>query len=714
MIFIAAAWIGFALLFIGLGMFGFALFRFSMRDAGTLQTAFLCLWVGWCLSIAFLQVWHLVRPVNIAALGVLGGLSLVGWWLGRQRVFAWARKRSWKRFAIGVLASLAAGVGIESQVIRLPLIYDTLLYHWQATLWNSKYPIVLGLANLHDRFGFNSSHFLYTALVDFGPLTDYSVFFANAFLAWALLMYLVFSAGCLLRKPKSLLPHIFDLLLIPAALDWVMGDATGSYSPDWPTFAVGVMLASQLFHWMWREPDQREDAFTLVVLSLLAAVGVTIKLSFGVFGGAFWLFALLLWVKKNGTYRNAWCEWKTWLTAIGVWFGVAGVWAARGIILSGYPFYPISFLGFPVAWKISITRVYYQQALILGFAREVGSHWTESLFGWDWFPNWLLYFSSISTTILGTIGIVFLVSIVWIRLRKKNHLSLASGSRPAFSRGLFLLPPGIGAIAWFISGPAIRFSGSIFWVFYAGGITLIYDHLCHHLQKFRRMRVALVYFSIAFVYLCVTCVNFRWIQPEWSLPKNVSMEMKTGSFEPVSIDAVTVYVANWSELCFNHPILCTPTYNSGLRLFTPGSVKKGFWSDPNLETPFHPGLDGKGPLGADIISGLVFDPQHMANKMENFAHILIYSDKKMQVQAAFFPWEIKEGDQKITSIPLLIRVNGKTAYRLTMQAGKPVDEKLDLVPGANEFTLLLDPGEVNMARDNTRDLSASISTITFH
>ncbi|MFR9166106.1 MAG: LIC_10190 family membrane protein [Dysgonomonas sp.] len=54
--------------------------------------------------------------------------------------------------------------------------YDSIYYHWQQIMWNETYPVIPGLANLEDRFGFNSNYLLISSVFSLRFLTGNGVY----------------------------------------------------------------------------------------------------------------------------------------------------------------------------------------------------------------------------------------------------------------------------------------------------------------------------------------------------------------------------------------------------------------------------------------------------------------------------------------------------------------------------------------------------------
>jgi hypothetical protein len=676
---ILAAWTFFLAVFTGIGLLACRIFRPRQVDSETLLLRF---WTGWCLTIGFLQLWHLFMPVNWLPLAILSSLSLPGWWLERRSLLAWLRSLSPKQIWMGALVALISALWVANQSLKVPLIYDTLLYHWQNTIWNSKYPLVIGLGDLHTRFAFNDSHFLYTALVDVGPLVNNSLFIANGLLAYTLVLYLFSSAAHLLKPGSSFIPHLFDALLIPTAASWVIGQYTSGYSPDWPIFALGVVIASQLLRWSYSKGGSNQDPLHLFNILLWTAAGISIKVNFAIFGGLMAVLAFALWVQKQGNFKSALQRWRI-LPAIGAVPAVIFLtWIFRSILLSGYPFYPSMLGGLQVPWRIPSYRIYLDLALIKALPRLPGWHWTEALYGWDWLKNWMSFQSPMFPRLLIASLLFSLAGMLTLRHAPKENRV----------RWLFLLPSLIAAIFWFFSGPVYRYSGALFWVFLAGAAVLFYENIRAAISP--KARPYASFALVAFVFLFCSPWNTilpGLIYPKFPIPNEDEYIIKR-NYSSVDVDSIKVYQPTSGELCYNHALACTPYFNNGLRLRNPENVREGFWIDPNVQTYFPAGFSGTAPVGADIIYGAHYFADENVFKIASTAHFLVYSDHEQSVTLSFTPLKLLVQDSTGSAWMTGVRLNSQSFALLDLKPGEPVTLKLPLLKGANALTFLTGSG----------------------
>src|SRR5262249_11271856 len=62
-------------------------------------------------------------------------------------------------------------------------------------------------------------------------------------------------------------------------------------------------------------------------------------------------------------------------------------WGLRGVILSGYPFFPGSLLGFPVDWRVPAAWADVQAQVVRSWARMPWGTAPETA-GWHWLGGW--------------------------------------------------------------------------------------------------------------------------------------------------------------------------------------------------------------------------------------------------------------------------------------------------------------------------------------
>ena len=389
--------------------------------------------IGFCLLLAPLALIHLFAPINQVIAVLLAVFGLV--WLARNRPpLKLTKSTLWFSVVVLALAVLAA---------RHALGGDDGLYHIQAAKWYSTYAVVPGLANLHSRFGFNSSYYLYAALFSWLPGG------AAHYVAGPLWI------GVLGLSLNSR----FGKLFVVSLAIWAVYVST--LSNDFPIFLLTLVMGFALF----QSVQHRKQNISYLIL--LAFLGSTIKLSFVFF--AFPAVGLILYLDKP-SLKNIIAP-----SLLGVLFGL--IWMIHGIYLSGYPLYPFTVAQLNVDWRLPESVAVLEQAWVTAWAKAPGTVTTQ--IDWNWLPEWWRYSSFNLNASIPLIFGLFALPFCVIR-------------RP---RILFFVPLAIGLAFWFLTAPDIRFAAGMLWLLVAA---LLYSAIPEKWDRF-----FLTSFLIVGVILCL-------------------------------------------------------------------------------------------------------------------------------------------------------------------------------------------------------------------
>ena len=259
---------------------------------------------------------------------------------GSLRRLSWENggKQSGGRLFLAVLVLLMA-YGTSRGYMHV----DTGLYHAQAIRWIEEYGVVPGLGNLHSRFAYNSAAFS-------------SVCHLWACAGWpggswtgehACRTGLSGVAGgnqCCgldrLAKQKRVL--VSDFVRV-GAIYYLTVLYREMVSPASDYFAM-LLLFYILIAWLDLLERREASVTPYALLSLLLVFTITVKLSAAV---------MLLLVLKPAVMLLKEKRWKEIALYIGLGVLTALPWLIRGVLISGWLFYPFTFLDlFPVDWKI--------------------------------------------------------------------------------------------------------------------------------------------------------------------------------------------------------------------------------------------------------------------------------------------------------------------------------------------------------------------------
>lgn len=359
-----ASWLCISAMLLGLGFGLIAIARFDRPHSQPFSTAF---WLGFAVVLAFLQCWHFLFRISVAPWILLSLLAVPGLWKSRNtfaKVFAGRRKHR-----ITLALSLLALVYVANRSLGPCLAFDSGLYGQPAVNWFVSYPVVPGLANLQERIGFNNSIFLFYAMLDHGFWHGRSNQLVNGLLLSALLLQIIWSGRRVLgRRSSQLGPDLFDtVLLIPAmfiAIDPQFYNIASVVTD--PAVAILMFVsASRLLRVLWDSSSNPSlDGFFIIVTG---AAALTLKLSALAFVTTAGLLVCWNWSRGPGNFVSS-------IRKAGVRSSLAaailiGPWLLHGLILTGYPVYPMTVGALNVDWKVPESVAANERGFIKEFAR---------------------------------------------------------------------------------------------------------------------------------------------------------------------------------------------------------------------------------------------------------------------------------------------------------------------------------------------------------
>ncbi|NND98123.1 MAG: hypothetical protein HKN47_12420 [Pirellulaceae bacterium] len=576
MLSVAASWLLLSLMFFGLGRLACRLLRLGRpgRDG-----AILTFWMGWGVAIVLLQLWHFQFTVDyrifliVAVLGTLG-LALDAKMLSRNAAGWWADTDRNTRIRVSLVVLLVVAFW-SSLAIGPPLRTDTANYHLTAVRWNTEYPVIPGLGNLHGRLAFNNSSFLYAAMLDVGPWHHRSHHLAHGLMAVVTILYFLSSVPAAFRADdKRFVIHLVRAFCFPIALLFTYKGTT-SFQPDLLTFLIGLLVSTVLLELLCEESSgdkaaKQRTAFSVFAICFLSSVGLTVKLSFLPLGFLASVIALVVaWrqlIATPSSHRFAFVG----LFLICSCSAVAALvpWAARGVMLSGYVAFPSTVGAFDVPWRVPEAGAKEMHDAIVGFARRMGPDYRESLGNWNW----------VGGAIVRELGHVLEFTIplacVAFSLLGVYRFRNSDQRRPKHSNRVwwFLLPSLAAFLFMLVTAPIPRFAGAAIWVMAIGTMALSLDRMERSspaFQKSFRMTMALgVLLLIAGV-----AKSSRYtggVDSAVGLSPTPLGEFTLRQTE----SGLPVYVA--AEFGWDGPLPNTPYFDPSLALIQEGDLGSGF------------------------------------------------------------------------------------------------------------------------------------------
>ena len=438
---------------------------------------------------------------------------------------------------------------------------DTESYHIQCIKWIQEWGTVPGLANLHERYGFNSGWFAFAAL--FTPqhtVYNYYTLANGVFSVW-ISVYLLQAAfpGRQEAGRAGSLPLACFAVLITALFCWPMirgNAATANY--DFITTGLVIVGLVELIrltqtgrYWKSLLPEGVVWPFFLFTVRIIN-------------------FPLLLFSLPALVYLIRGKSYRLLIPCLLLAAGLVLPFLLRNVLLSGFLFFPAYQIDlFSVDWKAdpALTKelVHY-----IKYFNRINNIFlpirkTAQLRFADWFPLWFRYLSFADKLVLagGLAGYGR-----WV-MRQKGW------GRPVpalqFFAGVMLLQ----LFSWFLVAPDPRF---VYGPLLAGIFLLFYSNSGSRLQAYYLKRQMLLQNSLLLVLLAYTLVKFAlskdYHQPLQPIPIPVPVT------RIVWVDSIRLQIpqkigTNWNARCYATGLPCL--YKLDPRLRARGkSIRAGF------------------------------------------------------------------------------------------------------------------------------------------
>ena len=431
------SWVLICMTAVGVGRLALRLLRRRTGDMN-LDGFRVALWWGLVTCITALLIWNLLAPLSgasaLLALAALLVAGIAGWIVSPPRRHFIRRPSLSEGLLLGgvVLSSLV----MSFLTLGMPINYDTGLYHLGSINYAHDFGTVPGLANVHDRFGFNSSLFSIAAVLSNGVWAGEGFRLVVGIFLTAMAMDLI--ARVLGGAAKWTGRESFMALTLGLGVSWIYvlqihGASLASPAAD--SVAIVLILVSSVYLIdAFRQSGEvaTRSAATAVILSALAG-------SMRPLNWLYWVMVIMvvwfvLWRKGHRRLQA---------TSLGISGILLGVMLVRDTLLSGWLLFPMSRLPMPVDWRYSTPES--TSSAITAWSRAPHMPFDYSLSGWQWFGPWLRnlstdWFIVTSVCLLGIFVILFAT-----KVRRLNVLYLAC--LPA----LTVLP------IWFLAAPDPRF-----------------------------------------------------------------------------------------------------------------------------------------------------------------------------------------------------------------------------------------------------------------
>jgi hypothetical protein len=313
-------------------------------------------WVGFAGFVALAQALHLFLPIRSWVPLVLTPLAALGW--ARQAIWR-DRPRLSGIAAVLVVAAVVAFACLLLLGALQPIVaMDDGLYYIQSVLWARDFPTVPGVGNLNPCLAANQSYFLWVAAWSIGPLFAQPSVVANtSLLLMASIPGLVSLMRMLAWDGRAVSPMgVLSAVALVPLLDITLRPQVSSPVADLALAAtqMAVMI------WLLSASLGNVEAPQAVLVAWMTTVFATVKLPGAWAEIVAWVVALWSLRRSMGALKRALAG-----TAL-----VVAIWMLNGLILSGYPVFPLPFFALPVPWRVpaGVARAY----SVVSFAQH---HW---------------------------------------------------------------------------------------------------------------------------------------------------------------------------------------------------------------------------------------------------------------------------------------------------------------------------------------------------
>ena len=370
-----------------------------------------------------------------------------------------------------ILAALAGAMGPD---------YDGGLYHLPHQLWLRSEPIVIGLANLHGRFGFGS---LYEYIA--APLWIKEHFILLSYLQVAFVVF--FLLFLVEQAKKSCGTHLTLLLGVTVNIAVFYGYFYITYT--YTDLPAGLIFATTFIygHWMlYREQATLREEWVLFSILLLSAIFYKVSSILLILWFCFVLFYRVF--LKGDSIREC-------FLGLIIPAGFLLVWLFRNVLTTGCFLYPESASCLDVSWSSSSCATN-DSNWITAWARhpKVGLY---SLHDNSWFLKW--WFPNYKRFLLKVLSAGLFVGVLYFGIALRTRFAIVKLLNIRFVASFtFVL---IAFLFWFWKAPTPRFGIGVFVLFFPVLFLFLHGKTLDQSENSRKLFQAVVIIGVA-VFVC--------------------------------------------------------------------------------------------------------------------------------------------------------------------------------------------------------------------
>ena len=605
MLFLISSTFLFCTTFYGVGFLAYKALKLELRKSTSL-----IILLGICFSSLFFSIIQFFTPLNVMTLlcvlligftGIM--LFIIKNRLDLHRIF----KKNLDFIFLDIILLLVISMYLCSyNKVDDIFASDTLMYHSTIVSWLNYSKIVPGLANLHGRLGTNSSYLILAAGIDVGIFDKYS---SSIILAVFLLSTFRYFFELIANDRLSKNYKLFSIVLIagfviaPTAGFIRTNSITPNLYYDLPSLIFICIVICELL--IQYQEELVENKTSLSVILIFAVMSFTIK-QIGAITVLITFCLGLYNIIKNKKHLKDFIA----FTIIPILFGLTYI--IRNIIQTGYPLYPMLFLGLNFKWT---TPNVAQQTLddVKYFARlpNIDYKTIQDNGFLFWFLPWLktnIYNNQIYFTTL-ILSLIITMKTIFITKKRGKQLTI------------FITLMGItvsNIIFWFITAPSFRFGSLFFFLllavscYFANAERSTYIILSllalNVLQTSNFMINSSIFHDRGYILNYLWCIVIGFVlylllykssnqkriiaflmlffilyhPHNGHLERKYPAKMQSLPCHPVELNneqnpPLIVYVPDEGGQTGDAPLPCAPSANHKLKLIEPGNIKKGFY-----------------------------------------------------------------------------------------------------------------------------------------
>ena len=349
------------------------------QNRASVNKLFYEMMAGLALLTAYSQYFSLVSGVGMTANLLMIGTCMFFLFFHRkeykEEIKEWMENG--RRGKVKIFLCILAAFLIALFVSNGNFMYDTGLYHAQSIRWIEEYGAVKGIANIHERLGYNSAFFGLSALFSMKWLIGQSLHGVQGFGALFAVSYSLFTIYDNVRERRTLLCASTICSLGPFIYTAIVSKELISPTTDYMTVYFIMWLVTA---WVRLIEEEEWEIFPYAYLCIVIVFLITLKLS------AALLILAVLWPAIQLIKEKRWKEIVVYMVS-GCFLLLPYLW--RNYIVSGWLLYPFSSIDlFSVDWKLAKGTVDGDAMDVKLWARYIYDRELIDQTIFQWFPTW--------------------------------------------------------------------------------------------------------------------------------------------------------------------------------------------------------------------------------------------------------------------------------------------------------------------------------------